>query len=87
LAIALLAPSPQPTGRPIRLAAAVLGAADENCAGIVRYIALSGSRFSRSHIRNRAGMTISEDGADDSVGVEDNRCHAVGAVSFLLRWR
>ena len=57
LAIALLAPSHQPTARQVRLAAALLGAADEsaadvatlavdeNCAGIVRYIALCGSRF------------------------------------------
>jgi hypothetical protein len=57
LAIALLAPSAQPTSRQIRLAAAPLRAVhesaadvatlavDENCAGIVRYIALCGSRF------------------------------------------
>lgn len=57
LAIALLAPSHQPTARQIRLAAALLGAADEspadvarlavdeNCAGMVRYIALCGSQF------------------------------------------
>jgi hypothetical protein len=57
LAIALLAPSAQPTARQVRLAAALLGAVDEsaadvatlavgeNCAGIVRYIALCGSRF------------------------------------------
>ncbi|MBM3882792.1 MAG: hypothetical protein FJ387_24225 [Verrucomicrobia bacterium] len=57
LAIALLAPSHQPTARQIRLAAALLGAADEsaddvatlavdeNCASIVRYIALCGNRF------------------------------------------
>ncbi len=57
LAIALLAPSHQPTARQIRLAAALLGAADEaaadvatlavdeNCVGVVRYIASCGSRF------------------------------------------
>jgi hypothetical protein len=57
LAIALLAPSLQPTARQIRLAAALLGAADdsavavatlaagENCAGVLRYIASCGSRF------------------------------------------
>lgn len=57
LAIALLAPSHQPTARQIRLAAALLGAADEsavdvatlavdeNCAGVVRYIASCGTRF------------------------------------------
>jgi hypothetical protein len=57
LAIALLAPSYQPTARQIRLAAALLGAADEsaaevatlavdeNCAGVVRYIASCGIRF------------------------------------------
>jgi len=57
LAIALVAPSLQPTARQIRLAAALLGAADEsavdvatlavdeNCVGVVRYIASCGSRF------------------------------------------
>ena len=57
LAIALLAPSHQPTARQVRLAAALLGAADEsaaavatlavdeNCVGVVRYIALCGRRF------------------------------------------
>lgn len=57
LAIALLAPSLPPTARQIRLAAALLGAVeesaadvatlavDENCAGLVRYIASCGSRF------------------------------------------
>ncbi len=57
LAIALVVPSLQPTARHIRLAAALLGAADElpgevatlavgeNCAGIVRYIASCGARF------------------------------------------
>jgi hypothetical protein len=57
LAIALIAPSHKPTARQIRLAAALLGAADEsaaavarfaadeNCVSIVRYIALCGRRF------------------------------------------
>ncbi len=57
LAIALLAPPLQPTAHQIRLAAALLGAADElaadvaklavdeNSAGVVRYIAFCGSRF------------------------------------------
>jgi len=57
LAIALLVPSHQPTARQVRLAAALLGAADqsaadvatlavnEHCAGIVLYIALCGGRF------------------------------------------
>ena len=57
LAIALVAPSLQPTAHHIRLAAALLGAADEsaadaatlavdeNCVGVVRYIALCGRRF------------------------------------------
>lgn len=57
LAIALLAPSLQPTARQIRLAAALLGATDdsavdvatlavgESCAGVLRYIASCGSRF------------------------------------------
>ena len=57
LAIALVAPSLQPRARQIRLAAALLGAADEsavdvatlavdeNCVGVVRYIASCGSRF------------------------------------------
>jgi hypothetical protein len=57
LAIALLAPSHQPTARQIRLAAALLGAADqsaaavatlavdENCVGVVRCIASCGNRF------------------------------------------
>jgi hypothetical protein len=57
LAIALIVPSLHPTAREIRLAAAVLGAPDvpadevaalavrENCAEIVRHIALCGRRF------------------------------------------
>ena len=57
LAIALVAPSLQPAARQIRLAAALLGAADEsavdvatlavdeNCVGVVRYIASCGNRF------------------------------------------
>jgi hypothetical protein len=57
LAIALIIPSLHPTAREIRLAAALLGAADveaneaaalavqENCAEIVRHIALCGRRF------------------------------------------
>jgi len=57
LAIALLVPSLPPTAREIRLAAALLGApgvcaedvarlaVQENCADVVRYIALSGQRF------------------------------------------
>ena len=57
LAIALLLPSLVPSGRQIRLAAALLGspdlrpdevaplAVDEGCADIVRYIALSGRTF------------------------------------------
>lgn len=57
LAIALLAPALRPTAREIRLAAALLGAADEsaldvatlaaeeNCVGVVRYIASCGGRF------------------------------------------
>lgn len=57
LAIALLAPALRPTARQIRLAAALLGAADEsaldvatmaadeNCVGVVRYIASCGERF------------------------------------------
>lgn len=57
LAIALIVPSLHPTAREIRLAAALLGAADvhadevaglavrENCAPIVKHIALCGRRF------------------------------------------
>ncbi len=57
LAIALIAPAPGPAAREIRLAAALLGAPDvradevaalaveENCAEVVRHIALSGRRF------------------------------------------
>jgi hypothetical protein len=57
LAIALIIPSLRPTAREIRLAAALLGglhvqedevaalAVQENCADIVRYIALCGRRF------------------------------------------
>jgi hypothetical protein len=57
LAIALIAPSLHPSAREIRLAAALLGALDvqadevsalavqENCADVVRHIALCGSRF------------------------------------------
>jgi hypothetical protein len=57
LAIALIVPAQQPKARQVRLAAALLGAADEpavkiasvameeNVAGIVRYIASCGSRF------------------------------------------
>ena len=57
LAIALIVPSLRPSAREIRLAAALLGAPDvraddaaalavqENCADVVRYIALCGRRF------------------------------------------
>jgi hypothetical protein len=57
LAISLIVPSLPPTAREIRLAAALLGAPDvqadeaatlavqENCADVVRHIALCGSRF------------------------------------------
>jgi hypothetical protein len=57
LAIALMSPALHPGAREIRLAAALLGAPDvnpaevsalavhENCADIVRHIALSGLRF------------------------------------------
>jgi len=57
LAIALIIPSLHPSAREIRLAAALLGAPDvqaddvaalavnENCADVVRYIALCGRRF------------------------------------------
>jgi hypothetical protein len=57
LAIALIVPSLPPTAREIRLAAALLGAPDvqadeaaalavqENCAAVVRHIALCGRRF------------------------------------------
>ncbi len=57
VAIALIAPSLHPTAREIRLGAALLGAADvdaeevaslaiqENCASVVRYIALCGRRY------------------------------------------
>jgi hypothetical protein len=57
LAIALIAPSLRPAAREIRLAAALIGAVDvqadeaaalaiqENCAEIVRHIALCGRRF------------------------------------------
>lgn len=57
LAVALIVPSIHPSAREIRLAAALLGATDvqadqvaalavqENCADIIRYIALCGRRF------------------------------------------
>jgi hypothetical protein len=57
IAIALIVPSLHPSAREIRLAAALLGAPDvqaeelaaladkENCADVVRHIALSGHRF------------------------------------------
>lgn len=57
LAIALIVPALRPTAREIRLAAALLGAADvkaedaaalairEHCADVVRHIALCGRRF------------------------------------------
>jgi len=57
ITIALIAPSLHPSAREIRLAAALLGAADvrakevvdlanqENCADVVRYIAMCGCRF------------------------------------------
>jgi hypothetical protein len=57
LSIALIVPSLRPAAREIRLAAALLGAPDvraeeaavlavqENCADVVRHIALCGSRF------------------------------------------
>src|SRR5258706_2860454 len=57
LAIALIVPALQPAAREIRLAAALIGAPgvipeeaaalaiEENCAGIVRYIASCGNRF------------------------------------------
>jgi hypothetical protein len=57
LAIALIVPALRPTAREIRLAGALLGAPDvraeeaaalavrENCAGVVRHIAVCGRRF------------------------------------------